>query len=475
MKTKILMLIVFLLAIRTTDAQIMFQRHYGGNADDAGNSVLQAVDGGYIVAGRTMSYGNGSNDIYVLKTDALGNESWSKTYGGIGWDAPLGVKKTYDNCYVIVGGTSSFGAGGSDAFLMKIDNDGDSLWFRTYGGSADDEGFGVDICEDSGYIISGATCSFADAFAAAYLIRTNYHGDTLWTRIYEKKDFNGANSVIKTNEDGFLLVGVAETGGAPGADGLTIKTNSVGDSMWMKTFGGSSYDEFYSICEDNNGNYLMCGTTYNLVNGSYDIYVTKITVNGEMIWSRSFGGAGSDNSYSMIQTSDNNYVIAGSTESFGAGGKDVYLIKINSDGDTIWTRTFGGASDDWAKSIQETVDGGYIISGYTHSFGGNYDVYLIKTDANGFSGFEKIISLRETLKVFPNPSNGLFRIQFQDIYNKNAEIEIYNLFGQIVYKKYLPNQTIDYYEVDIRNNPKGVYILSFKNRNSFKTCKIIIN
>jgi len=469
---KLLLFLSFLLASVFGYAQITFERHYGGVADDAGNSVLQTDDGGYIVAGRTMSYGNGSNDIYVLKTDANGNELWTKTYGGNGWDAPLDMKKTLDNCYVITGGTSSFGAGASDAFMIKIDNNGDSLWLKTYGGSIDDAAYEVDICEDSGYIMSGSTCSFADGFAAAYLIRTNNNGDTLWTKTYEKKDFNGANCMIKTNIDGFILVGVTEID-PPSADGLVIKTNSIGDTLWLNTYGGASYDELYSICEDNNGNYLICGTTYNLVNGSYDIYVIKITVNGELIWDRSFGGTGPDNSYSIIQTNDNNYVIVGSTESFGAEGIDVYLIKINSDGDTIWTRTFGGASDDWASSIQETVDGGYIILGYTHSFGGNKDVYLIKTDENGqVLGMDDCLSpINNRISVFPNPTNGQTNIHISKQFGQTKTLEIFDIIGQLKLTK-----TDSFSDIDISSLTSGLYFIVLTNTdNERQTMKIIKN
>jgi len=475
MKTKIFLLVLFLLTTQVVDAQIMFQKHYGGNADDGGSSVLQTDDGGYIIAGRTMSYGNGSNDIYILKTDANGNELWTKTYGGNGWDFPIDMKKTLDNCYVIVGGTSSFGVGASDAFMIKIDNNGDSLWFKTYGGSLDDEAFEVAICEDSGYIISGATCSFADGFAAAYLIRTNYLGDTLWTRTYEKKDFNGANSIINTNNDSFLLVGVTETGGAPGADGIAIKTNSIGDTLWMNTYGGASYDELYSICEDNNGNYLLCGTTYNLTAGSYDVYLVKITTNGGLIWEKSIGGVNADNAYSIIKTSDNNFFVVGSTESYGSGGKDVYLIKFNSDGDTIWTKTFGGAGDDWASSIKETADGGLVISGCTNSYGNNYDIYLIKTDANGYSSFETIIPITGRLGIYPNPSNGLFVIEIPEAIKNVGVVEIYNIQGKRIYEKLLADNSTDKIEIDIRNNPRGIYIICIKGKNYYQSSKIIIN
>ena len=456
---KILLLFSFLLASVFVYPQITFQRHYGGQYDDGGSSVLQTDDGGYIIAGRTMSYGNGSNDIYILKTDANGNELWTKTYGGNGWDFPTDMKKTLDNCYVITGGTSSFGAGASDAFMMKIDNNGDSLWLKTYGGSIDDAAFEVEICEDLGYIISGYTCSFADGFAAAYLIRTNNNSDTIWTKTYEKKDFNGANSIIKTNIDGFILVGVTETGGAPGADGLAIKTNSIGDTLWLNTYGGASYDALYSICEDNNGNYLICGTTYNLTAGSYDVYLLKIASSGGLIWEKSIGGVNAENAYSIIQSSDNNFLVVGSTESYGSGGIDVYLIKFNSDGDTIWTKTFGGAGDDWASSIKETADGGFIISGCTNSYGNNDDIYLIKTDANGYvAGIDDYQSMNNRISAYPNPTTGLVNFQIPPQFGRIKTLEIFDCFGQLQIEK-----LDDFSDIDISSLMSGLYFIVLTN------------
>ncbi|MFA5194945.1 MAG: hypothetical protein WC401_04010 [Bacteroidales bacterium] len=202
MKPKTFLLIVTLLLSQMAGAQIKFQRYYGGQYDDGGSSVLQTDDGGYIIAGRTMSYGNGSNDIYILKTDANGNELWTKTYGGNGWDAPLDMKKTLDNCYVITGETSSFGAGASDAFLMKIDSNGDSLWFKTYGGVQDDGASGVDVCNDNSYIVTGGTMSYGIGTGNIYLIKTNGTGDTIWTKTYGGTAFNNGYSVLQTIDGG---------------------------------------------------------------------------------------------------------------------------------------------------------------------------------------------------------------------------------------------------------------------------------
>ena len=471
MKTKILLLMFFILAIQAADAQILFQRHYGGTLDDGGSSVLQTDDGGYIIAGRAMSYGNGSNDIYVLKTDANGNELWSKIYGGNGWDAPFEIKKTLDNCYVIAGETSSFGTGASDAFLMKIDNNGDSLWFKTYGGVQDDGASGVNVCNDNSFIVTGVTSSFGDGQCQIYLIRTDENGDTLWTKKHGPSYANCfGNSVIQTNDDGFIISGTFSYGNPKL---YIIKTNSVGDTLWTKKY---EYNGMYSgstIRETNDGNYVVLGTVVNMANVS-DIRLMGINQIGDTLFTKDYGGINNEVGGEVQLTYDNGFIITGLTQSYGEGGKDVFLIKTDENGGVHWTKTFGGADDDWGTSVQQTTDNGYIISGYTKSFGNNYDVYLIKTDENGVASFEKIIPTSQTFKLFPNPSDGVFTLQWNGINEKNVMIQIFNLQGQEVYKTIINAEAQNSLQVNLDNKPNGIYIVQFNGKNTILNHKAII-
>ena len=472
MKTKILMLIVFLLAISTADAQIMFQRHYGGTLDDGGSSVLQTDDGGYIVAGRTMNYDNGSNDIYVLKTDANGNELWSKIYGENEWDAPFEIKKTHDNCYIIAGETSSYGAGASDAFLMKIDSNGDSLWFKTYGGMQDDGATGVNVCNDNGFIVTGVTMSFGDGQSQIYLIRTDENGDTLWTKKYGPSYANCFGySVIQTINDGYIISGSFNYGNPKL---YIIKTNSLGDTVWTKKY---EYNGMYSgstIRETNDGNYIVLGTVVNMANVS-DIRLMEIDQIGDTIFTKDYGGIDNEVGGEVQLTNDNGFIITGLTQSYGAGGKDVFLIKTNENGGAQWTKTFGGAGDDWGGSVQQTTDNGYIISGYTKSFGNNYDVYLIKTDANGESSGINENADSNGLQIYPNPNKGTFGIQLQNLISEDLFIEIVNANGQLVYENHLNKANLPNIKIVLSSCSKGLYVVKVQTENIIKVEKIVIN
>ena len=270
-------------------AQITFQRTYGGASDDIGYSVQQTADGGYIVVGTTESFGAGSCDVFFIKTNASGYTERSRTFGGVGDDEGYSVQQTADGGYIIVGLTSSFGSGSADIYLVKTNASGDTLWTRAYGGSRFDEGYAVQQTPDGGYVVAGAVCLASDT-EDVYLMRTNPSGDTLWTRTYGGSGCDEGNSLRVTTDGGYIIAGITESFGSRSADVYLIKTNASGDTLWTRTYGGPSYDEAYSV----------------------------------------------------QQTTDGGYIIAGITESSGSGSADVYLIKTNASGDTLWTRYYGG-------------------------------------------------------------------------------------------------------------------------------------
>jgi len=161
----------------------------------------------------------------------------------------------------------------------------------------------------------------------------------------------------------------------------------------------------------------------------------KLNADGDKLWTKTYGGVADDWGGMVQKTIDNGFIITGYTESYGAGGWDVYLIKTDANGDTLWTRTFGGSGDDLGSSVKQTSDNGYIISGYTNSYGGSYDVFLIKTNEQGIIDFQKIYNSQKNCKVFPNPNNGVFNIEIDNTENKDLMVSIYDISGRLVYSK----------------------------------------
>jgi hypothetical protein len=398
-KNLLFALIMMICISNITSAQITFQKTFGGANYDYGYSVQKTTDGGYIIAGETESFGAGGYDVYLIKTTANGDTLWTKTFGGISDDYVNSVQQTADGGYIIAGTTESFGAGGYNFYLIKTDANGDTLWTKTFDGISDDYGNHVQQTSDGGYVIAGTTGNYPTT--DFFLIKTTANGDTLWSKTYGGTNYDWCNSVKHTADGGYIIVGETENFGAGNLDVYLIKTDANGVILWSKTFGGTSDDYGYSIHQTIDGGYIIAGNTESFGAGGYDFYLIKTTVNGDTLWTKTFGGTYEDFCYSVQQTTDDGYIIAGETENFGAGNLDIYVIKTDANGVTLWSKTFGGTSDDYGFSVQQTTDGGYIIAGETESFGaGNGDVYLIKTDANGNSGCNE----GNTVTITSNPS-----------------------------------------------------------------------
>jgi len=373
-------------------AVVSFAKTYGGWSYDSATSVQQTSDGGYIVAGSTTSFGAGKRDIFLIKTDAEGNIIWAKTYGGTEDEFASSVQQTSDGGYIVAGWTNSFGTGSYDFLLIKTDANGNIIWAKTYGGTDDDRAFSVQQTSDGGYIVAGSTWSFDAVVYDAFLIKTDANGNIQWAKTYEVIALDNALSVQQTSDGGYIVAGYTVTISGVGADIFLIKTDEKGNIQWAKTYGGRSWDDASSVQQTSDGGYIVAGGTYSFGAGGRDIFLIKTDAKGNIIWAKTYGGTNDDGAFSVQQTSDGGYILAGETNSFGAGGVDIFLIKTDANGNIIWAKTYGRTNKDGASSVKQTSDGGYILAGTTISFGaGGADIFLIKTDAKGNIGSCSIV------------------------------------------------------------------------------------
>lgn len=301
---------------------------------------------------------------------------WTKTYGGSYFEEAMSVQQTADSGYIITGYTHSYGAGNSDVYLVKTDSLGGTLWTRTFGGTDSDYGRSVQQTADGGYIIAGYIASFGGY--NAYLIKTDDSGDTVWTKTYGGVCL--AMSVQQTTDGGYIITGRIYSYGAGEYDVYLIKTDGSGDTMWTKTYGGTDDDYGYSVQQIQDGGYIIAGATCSYGPGDTDVYLIKADSSGDTVWTRSYGGSYGDYGYSIQQIKDGGFIVVGKTNSFG--GNKVYLLHIDSNGDTLWTKTYGN----WAHgySVHQTFDGGYVVAGNECPPGESEpDVWLVRTDTLG--------------------------------------------------------------------------------------------
>jgi len=219
-------------------------------------------------------------------------------------------------------------------------------------------------------------------------IFTGYaHAQVRFAKTYGGSGNDSARSVQQTSDGGYIVASFTNSFGAGNYDILLIKTNAFGNVQWAKTYGGANFDRANSVQQTSDGGYIVTGRTTSFGAGGWDIFLIKTDASGNIIWAKTYGGTNWDWAYSVQQTSDGGYIVAGYTTSFGAGNWDIFLIKTNASGNVQWAKTYGGSGDERAYSVRQTSDGGYIVAGYTTSFGaGSDDIFLIKTDANGNIG-----------------------------------------------------------------------------------------
>jgi len=353
-----------------------WNKTFGGTDNDSALSVQQTSDGGYIIAGCTESYGAGSYDFWLIKTDSKGNKEWDNTFGGTDEDWAFSTQQTSDGGYIVAGYTMSYGTGWVNAWLVKTDSEGNKEWDKTFGGT--NSAYLVQQTSDDGYIIAGLSVSFGTTWADFWLVKTDSNGNMQWDKIYGGTGDEVAFSVRQTSDEGYIIAGTTMQDIGLG-DFWLVKTNSEGNEQWNKTFGGTGEDVALSVRQTIDGGYIVAGTTESYGAGLADFWLVKADSEGNKEWDKTFGGTDNDSAYSVQQTSDGGYIIAGYTESYSAGLADFWLVKTDSFGNEQWNKTFGGTYKDRARSVQQTTDGGYILAGSTNSYGaGLADFWLIK-------------------------------------------------------------------------------------------------
>ncbi len=381
---------------------ITWDKTFGGRREDMGFSITQTENGGYAVAGYTMldrekrkdtwraKLGyivfteEKKQDFWIIKLDKNGNMEWDEVFGQNGPDIANSIIQTKDGGYVVAGFTWTIYARKQDIWIIKLYENGNIEWDKTFDEDENDIAYSLAQTEDGGYIVAGSTGLKLWGETNCWVIKLDAKGNMEWENNFGGTGWDEIYSIIQTKDGSFITTGCVWSKGAGRGDVRVAKLNKRGDLVWDKTFGGSENDEAYSIIQTNDGGYAIAGFTVLEDTGDRDIWVIKLDKEGNQIWNRTLGGTSEDWANSIIQDKNGNYMVAGWTKSMGAGKTDVWIVKLDKRGNLIWDKTFGGSENDEAHSIIQTEDEGYAVVGWTKSkSAGNADVWVIKLDENG--------------------------------------------------------------------------------------------
>jgi hypothetical protein len=484
MKRILLLLLLFtVFYLQPAVGQVMFEKVIGGGGFDYGCGIIQTNDSGYIVAGE-YDYGSGNfNDFYLLKFDYAGNMQWGETIGGFYFeDTDRGFIKANDGSYLICGSTTSNGIGSRDIYLIKVDSIGNVLWSKCYGYPGKVyQGSRLKQIQDGGFIITGIMEN------GMLILKLNMNGILQWSYAIGNMCTTHqawGHGIVETTDGDYVICGETACYGQGLRDVYVAKISSNGNLIWTRTIGGPGDDYGYEIIQTQDGGYAIAGHTFSFGAGNNDCYIVKLDSSGNLDWTKTIGGINGDAAQSIVQSNDGSYILCGNTNSFGQGNADVYIIKLDSIGNILFTRTIGGLRGDNAISFIETNDGGYAFCGTTDNMPYAYDLFIVKLDSNfnsncGISGtggiagsggiidsggvlvspitlqdsiefsiaaptdmfdcitrIDKIKSIEDSFNIYPNPATSSFTISLPNqLSTFNLQLSIYDVMGRKVYER----------------------------------------
>ena len=449
-------------------------RFYGGNFDEVGNQIIQTSDEGYIVCGKTYSFGAGNSDAYLVRLNNNGDTIWTRTFGDIGYDEANSIQQLDDQGFIFTGETESIGGG--DLWLMKLDANGNKIWSKTFGGNGYEVGNSLQITADGNYIICGTTTSFGNGDGDIWLLKTNSFGDTLWTKtIIGQNSLERVYKVIETSDLGYVITGTSVGVGSWWAYLMIIKTDSMGNTDWMNSFSYNSRNTGYDIKQTGDG-FIVVGTTSENPIYEGDVYLIKTDTNGDSLWTKVFITEELESARSLDITFDGCYILAGSRNYWNG-----FLLKTDYSGNLIWEKTFEDFGNGKFNSVIHTSDGGYVVTGWAESLGSVYNnIWVVKTLPDTSSTFTENINVYKFRFLlennFPNPFNPTTAIRYEISDRSFVTIKVYDILGNEIAILVNEEKLAGSYEIEFdgSNLSSGIYFYQLKTENYFETRKMML-
>lgn len=502
---RIFLLITIVFTVSFGYSQVQWERSYGGWGADEGYAVKQTLDTGYIVVGKTSSFHH-QTQFYILKIDKNGNIVWTNHIGGEGVEAAYDVAYASDSGFAVVGITNSFSAG-YDILFTKLNKLGDTLLTKTYGGEDWDFAYAMALLPDSGYIIAGETYSYGDGNNDAYLIRTNKSGDTLWTKTFGGTEDDYFKDVIVTQNGEIVAVGTTNSLGAGNEDVYVVRLTTSGTVVYENAIGTSNQEEGKKVIELNNGDLAIVGRNHDGNDWNGWMFTTNAsgTILGSRLWNNWAVGPNQNQDAAGIAKFKNRDSVVVAINVFQDGffannlvGEKIELASGLPNVSGTGFIKYISADDTWATDVDTCFDGGFIYLAYNTGIINNNNsdksIYLIKTNkknkttcgdipasnciqykydfSSGIVGLEDKNIETDKLVVYPNPSNGNIQINLP---NNTSKLKIYNALGILV--KEISTQNLSNLTLNMQGElSSGTYFLkTFRGNNeALEQVKLII-
>lgn len=471
-----LCLLLFSFNLISQPPEVLWYNELGEVMGDIGFEAVEGENGEYYVIGKTQVSQN-NWDAYVAKLDNNGDIIWENTYGGNMDEQIVSICPGLNSGYVMTGYTGTDANGLSDIWILYIDDNGDSIASAKYGSWSSDQGYCIRPNVDQGFIVSSRSeiYQWGDQI---HLMKLDISLDTIWTKLYGGPKQDYGHWVEETSDYGYIIAGRSYTTAYPeSGDAWVIKTDNNGDTLWTRKYGGDDEDIFYALVETEDG-YIFAGQTWSFGNGLIDVYVVRTDDNGDTIWTKTYGGAGADYAFRMFEAPDGNYVITGYSTSFNEG-RDVYMIKIDGDGNLLWEENYGDVLDnEYMYGGAPTSDGGYIFAGKLDYYYSNQDdIFALKLGPET-TGIEQMTILNKCIFYnYPNPVKDNSTFYF-DLKSKSmVKLSVSDAFGREVAFLFQGEFKSGKQQIDFNFSgfETGIYFVKLEVEDQVQVRKIIVS
>jgi hypothetical protein len=459
----------------------LWTRFYGSPDGEVAYAVKEIPTGGYYITGCTNAFGNGFIDFYLVKISADGDVIWDNHYGGYDDDYALSATLTEDGGIVMAGWTKSFGAGGTDIYVVRTDPDGNIVFQQTYGGSRDDTAKCVIEANDGSFVICGSTQSFDRGYTSdAYVIRIGPSGNLIWSHRSGGVLNDGATCIVQTAEKEFAFTGW--TGDSDNNHDIYVeKINGRGETIWSQGYSPGIDNQGVSIIESADQNLIITGYTF--LNPVYlEVYLMKLSNAGSLIWDRHYGSNVWEVGSCIRETPDNGYILAGSRwRALFPDTTQFYLVKTDSLGAMQWSHTYGYGQLDEGFQVEITSDGNYIMAGYSNAtWPSTVDMCVIKVEGEWSTGIEdggiEIPQAFAINNAYPNPFNAVAEISYQLPIESDVKLVIYDILGNEIAILAQGRQTAGQHQAnwDASGVSSGLYFVRLNSADNMAVRKITL-